>query len=78
MLTSHRQPGILSELTKIETATIEKCEQELKLLGELPGQPSEVRPRIKSLLGKIWASQEKVEGYERESAVLKKVLSREF
>lgn len=70
--------GILGELTKIETATIDKCEQELKLLGELPGQPSEIRPRVKSLLGKIWTSQEKVEGFERESVTLKKLLGREF
>ena len=70
--------GILGELTKIETATIDKCEQELRLLGELPGQPSEVRPRVKFLLGKIWGSQEKIEGYERESGVLKKVLGKEF
>lgn len=69
---------ILGELVKGETATIEKCEQELKLLGGLPGQPREVRPRVKALLGKIWTSQEKVEGYERESGALKKVLGREF
>ena len=70
--------GIIGELTKVEIATIDKCEQELKLLGELPGQPSEVRPRVKFLLGKIWGRQEKVEGYERESGVLKKVLGRDF
>ena len=70
--------GILGELVKIETATIEKCEQELKLLGELPGQPSEVKPRVKSLLSKIWVSQTKIEGFERESAGLKAVLGKEF
>ena len=78
MLRARLDLGILGELTKIETATIDKCEQELKLLGGLPGQPSEIRPRVKSLLGKIWTSQEKVEGFERESAALKKVLGREF
>ena len=70
--------GILGELTKIETAIIDKCEQELKLLGELPGQPSEVRPRVKYLLAKIWASQEKVESYDKESGALKKLLGRNF
>ena len=70
--------GILGELVKIETATIEKCEQELKLLGELPGQPSEVKPRVRSLLSKIWVSQTKIEGFERESAGLKTVLGKEF
>ena len=70
--------GILGELVKIETATIEKCEQELKLLGELPGQPNEVKPRVKSLLSKIWVSQTKIEGFERESAGLKTVLGKEF
>ena len=70
--------AILSELTKIETQGIEKCESELNLLGQLPGQPKEVRGRIKWLLGKLRGSQEKVEGYERESGVLKKVLSKEY
>ena len=71
--------AILSELTKIETQGIEKCENELNLLAQLPSHPpSEVHGRIKWLLQKLSAGQEKVEKYERESGVLKGVLQREF
>ena len=70
--------AILSELIKIETSGIDKCESELNLLGQLPGQPAEIRGRINWLLGKLRSGQEKVEGYERESGVLKKILSKEY
>jgi hypothetical protein len=70
--------AILAELIKIETTTIDKCENELKLLAELPTQPWEITPRVKWLLGKIGTSQGKVEGYEREGGILKKVLQEEF
>lgn len=70
--------AILSELSKIETAGIEKYESELKLLAKLPGQPTEVQARIKWLLGKLWASHDKISKYEHESGALKKVLQQEF
>ena len=70
--------AILSELIKIETQGITKYEDELNLLGNLPGQPKEVRGRVKWLLGKLYASQDKVEKYETESGGLKKVLQQEF
>ncbi|KAL9103726.1 MAG: hypothetical protein Q9163_001276 [Psora crenata] len=70
--------AILSELTKIETQGIDRYESELKLLGRFPGQPAEVRGRTQWLLDKLRGSQEKVEGYERESGVLKKVLAKEY
>ena len=70
--------AILSELIKLETQSIGKYEDELHLLGRLPGQPTQMQGRVKWLLGKLSASQEKVEGWERESGGLKKVLQKEF
>ncbi len=70
--------AILSELIKIETAGIDKCESELSLLGNLPGAPKETRGRARYLLGKLYASQDKIEKYEKEGGTLKKVLSQEF
>ena len=68
----------LQELVKDEAAGIVKCEEELRVLAKLPGQPAEISGRVKWLLGKIWTAQQKVEKYERESAVLKKLLQEEF
>lgn len=65
---------ILDELVKGENEGIAKYEEELKVLGSFPGQPPEVRGRIKWLLGKVWTGQQKVEQYERESAGLKRLL----
>ena len=78
VLASRLDLAVLGELTKGENDSIAKCEEELKLLGSLPKQPSELTGRIQWLLQKVQASQVKVEGYERESAVLKTVLSRDF
>ena len=46
--------AILTQLIKVETAGIDKYEAELNLLGNLPGQPKEVRGRVRWLLGKLW------------------------
>ena len=70
--------AILSELVKIETAGIDKIESELNLLGQLPGQPAQVKGRVAWLLGKLAAGQGKVEQYEKESGGLKKTLQNEF
>lgn len=70
--------AILSELTKIETQSIDKYESELNLLAKLPKQPAELAPRIKWLLTKLQSSQAKVEKYEHKSGVLKKVLQVEY
>ncbi|KAL8924541.1 MAG: hypothetical protein Q9208_004016 [Pyrenodesmia sp. 3 TL-2023] len=67
--------AVLNQLIKIETGVIEKAEGELALLSSLP---TEVTNRVKWLLGKLQASQGKVEGYEMEGASLKKILQREF
>ena len=47
--------AILTELIKVETASIDKYEAELNLLGSLPGQPKEARGRVRWLLGKLWS-----------------------
>lgn len=70
--------AILSELTKVETQSIDKYEAELNLLAKLPKQPGELAPRIKWLLAKLHASQAKIEKYEAESGGLKKVLHDEY
>ncbi|KAL8735726.1 MAG: hypothetical protein Q9181_002709 [Wetmoreana brouardii] len=69
---------VFSQLIAIEAKGIEKAESELSLLGGLPGQPAEVRARVRWLLQKMQKGQVAVEGYERESAVLKKILRKEF
>lgn len=78
VLRSRLDLAILTELTKIETKSIEKYESELVILGSLPSQPRETGPRVQYLLGKLQASQLKVEGWEKEMGVLKRVLMVEF
>ncbi|KAI0137422.1 RNA12 protein-domain-containing protein [Xylariales sp. AK1849] len=70
--------AVLTELTKIEGKNIDKAENELALLGSLPKQPAQAAGRVSYLLGKLEASQNKVEGYEKEMAGLKKVLNNEY
>jgi hypothetical protein len=78
VLRSRLDLAIYSDLIKVETVNIDKYENELKLLGDLPRQPWEVTPRVRWLLGKVSASQAKIEKYEMESGVLKKVLQEEY
>ncbi|RFU27707.1 hypothetical protein B7463_g8633, partial [Scytalidium lignicola] len=78
VLKSRLDLALLTELTKIEGKSIDKYETELHMLGELPKQPREIAPRVQYLLSKIMASQMKVEAWEREMAVLKKVLVSEY
>ena len=80
MLRSRLDLAILTDLVKIESATIEKCEKELLTLSELlKGQVSKkLAPRIEYLLDKVAGSQEKIARYEGESKVLKKVLQGEY
>ncbi|WYZ36599.1 hypothetical protein EsH8_II_000105 [Colletotrichum jinshuiense] len=70
--------ALLKELTKVETKTIEKAESELALLGSLPKQPSQTGARISYLLDKLEGSQMKIVKYEKEIAVLKKVLKHNY
>ena len=70
--------AILSQLIGIENKNVDKYETELKTLAELPGTPSELKPRIKWCLGKAATSHAKIEKYEAQSTTLKKVLSDKF
>ena len=70
--------AVLAEGIKAETQSIDKYEQELHLLGELPRQPAELTSRVNYLLAKIVASQAKVEVYEKQSGDLKKILTTEY
>lgn len=64
----------LSRLISMENENIQKYEGELQVLGSLPKEPKEVRPRVKWLLGGLASSQANIEQYEAESSQLKKVL----
>jgi hypothetical protein len=70
--------ALLGDSISGENGTIDKCEQELRLLAEMPKQPGEVSARIQWLLSKIQAGQTNIEAYEKESAGLKKVLMTEY
>ena len=78
VLRSRLDLAILTELTKIETKSIDTYETELNLLGSLPRQPREVGPRVQFLLGKLATSQQKVEAWEKEIGALKKVLMDQY
>jgi hypothetical protein len=82
VLRSRLDLAILTDLTKIENASIEKVENELLLLGKLNAsldrQPARLTPRIQYLVTKLSTSQAKVEQYEKESKVLKKILGEEY
>ena len=78
VLRSRLDLSILTSLSKIENATIDKCESELLLLSKLRGQPVQTNSRVNYLLAKMMASQEKVEKYELEMKVLKSVLGDKF
>ena len=78
VLKSRLDLAVLTQLIGVESKNMEKFETELQALAELPGQTRELTPRIKYLLGKAYASQAKIEAYEREAGELKKVLTMEF
>ncbi|MCJ1313236.1 mitochondrial escape protein 2 [Agyrium rufum] len=71
--------ALLGELVTLENKNVEKFEGELQLLGGLPhGGGRELEPRVRWLVGKMAASQEKVEGWEREMGGLKEVLKMKY
>jgi hypothetical protein len=78
VLQSRLDLAILTELIKIENAGVDKYEKELQLLAELPKQPAALADRLAWLLGKIHAGHAKVDRYEKDSAVLKGVLSTDY
>lgn len=78
VLRSRLDLAVLALQIKLANADVDKWETELRLIGELPRQPPELAARTRYLLGKLQAAQDKVDGWERESAALKKVLSSEY
>ncbi|KAL5117069.1 mitochondrial escape protein 2 [Pleosporales sp. CAS-2024a] len=78
VLKSQLDHAILSNLTKVENASIDKCENELLLLSQLRNQPAQTAGRVQYLLAKLAASQAKVEQYETEMKGLKKVMAEEY
>jgi hypothetical protein len=78
VLRSKLDLAVATELIKIENASIEKYEGELLSLAKLKSQPWQLTPRVQWLLGKLAASQAKVEAYEKDCGVLKKVLGENF
>lgn len=78
VLRSRLDLDILTQLIAKESAKIESCEKELQLVAELPGMPAELKPRIRYLLTKAAASQEKIEKFEATSVQLKKVLREKY
>lgn len=78
VLSARMDLEVLTAAIKSAGADIDKYEQELSALGSLPKQPREIGPRVKYLLDKLMASQMKVEQMEKESGVLKKILSQEY
>ncbi|KAF7595160.1 mitochondrial escape protein 2 [Aspergillus hancockii] len=75
-LSSRMDLEILSQLISKENQGIKKYEEELRLLGSLPQQPALLTTRIRWLLQKVYNSQNKISGYEEESATLQQILQR--
>lgn len=78
VLRSRMDMAILGEQVKVESATIDKCENELHLLSELKKQPTELAARVQYLLDKVATSQSKIELYEKEQGELKKILQSQY
>lgn len=78
VLRSRMDLSIISQLAAKEQSNIQSWENELKMLGELPGTPAEIQPRIRYLLSKAAASQEKIVQYDAKSAKLKRVLVEKY
>ena len=78
VLKSRLDLAILTDLSKMENATIDKCENELLLLSKLKSQPAQTTARVNYLLAKMMTSQSKVEKYDAEMKELKKVLGSEY
>ncbi|KAJ9165191.1 hypothetical protein NKR19_g647 [Coniochaeta hoffmannii] len=69
--------AVLTELAKVEAKGIEKVEQELGLLGQLPNVPYQTGERVTYLLNKLEGSQRKIQQFEGEMGELKKILATE-
>lgn len=69
---------LINELSKVEAKTIDKVENELTLLGQLPKQTGETAGRIQFLLTKLEKSQTKIAKWDKEMDGLKKVLAEKY
>ncbi|KAF7543363.1 hypothetical protein G7Z17_g10800 [Cylindrodendrum hubeiense] len=69
---------IITDMSKAEARSIDKVETELALLGTLPRQTGETAGRITYLLGKLQASQVKIDQWDKETVQLKKILNEEY
>lgn len=78
VLRSRFDLSIITQQIAKEGATIESCEKELQLLAELPGMPAELKPRVRYLLAKAAASQERIVNFETKAGKLKKILSEKY
>ncbi|KAJ9661653.1 mitochondrial escape protein 2 [Neophaeococcomyces mojaviensis] len=78
VLRSRLDLSIMSQLAAKENTTIQSCEEELQRLAQLPGTPAEVKPRIKYLLAKAAASQDKIVKFEAKMGQLKKTLAEKY
>ena len=78
VLSARLDLALLGELIKGENETVAKAEEELRLLGGLPKQPSELVDRVRWLLAKVKGSQQKIDAWESEMGGLKGVLAREY
>lgn len=78
VLRSRLDMVVLGEQIKRENETIERSENELRLLGGLPRQPEELKGRVRYLLRKVEGCQGRLEGWEREMAQRRRVVCSEF
>ena len=78
VLSARMDMALLAEQIKTASAGIDKAEEELKLLAQLPRQPAELAGRVKYLLEKVRAGQKSIEAFERETGRLKGVLGSEY
>lgn len=71
--------AILGQLIAKENKDLDKAETELRLLAELgTNVSSDLKPRIRYLLGKVLASQQNVEKMEGEEGLMKKIMKEKF
>lgn len=70
--------GVLGEMAKVESGSIDTVEAELALLGRLPKQTAETGKRIVYLLEKLDASQRRIAQLDNQMGCLKKVLQEDY
>ncbi|GAO16224.1 hypothetical protein UVI_02000070 [Ustilaginoidea virens] len=78
VLKAKMDTAVLKEMAKVEGKTVASVEAELGMLAKLPRQTLETAGRVAYLLGKLDASQRKIEQVEAQMAGLKKVLAEEY